>query len=122
MLILSDQSNQKNFAGELKSFEKCTEKFEKQLFLINLFRILLFSAIEKVINIFKSRLFLIQNLDNIPTREPTPEAAAEAEVAKEPATDLEVATNAKTERKISSLKLRENFLNGNRTEEKNINE
>ena len=120
MLILSDQSNQNNFAGELKSFEKCTEKFEKQLFLINLG--LLFSAIEKVINIFKSRLFLIQNLDNIPTREPTPEAAAEPEVAKEPATDLEVATNAKTKRKISSLKLRENFLNGNSTEEKNINE
>ena len=36
---------------------------------------MLFSARENVLNNFKSRLLPIKNLDNIPTHEPTPEAA-----------------------------------------------
>ena len=38
---------------------------------------MLFSAGEKDINRFKSKLFPIKNLDKIPTREPTPGKAAE---------------------------------------------
>ena len=48
-------------------------KVKKQLkksFLNNLG--LLFSAREPVLNNFKSRLFLVKNLDKIPTREQTP--------------------------------------------------
>ena len=44
---------------------------------------LLFSAREKVVISFKSRLFPITNLDKIPTREPT-EPKTEPEVATEP--------------------------------------
>ena len=56
---------------------------KKNIFLNNLG--LLFSATEKVLNNFKSRLFPIKNLDKILTCEPTPEKAAEPtpKVAKE---------------------------------------
>ena len=59
---------------------------------------MLFSASEKVLNSFKSRLFPIKNLNNILTRELIPELATQ------PATKLEVATKAteaKDKRKIS---------------------
>ena len=62
-----------------------------------------FSAREKVLNRFKSRLFPQKNLNKTPTREPTPEPATEPEVATEPTK----ATKAKC--KISSLKLLKNF-------------
>ena len=74
-----------------------------------------FSTSEKVLNSFKSRLFLIKELDKTTTREPTPEPAMEPEVATESATKPEVATDlakatkaskAKTKHKISSLKLK----------------
>ena len=48
----------------------------------------------------------------MPTRDPTSEVATEPTKAKK----------AKTTRKIFSLKLRENFLNEFKNEEKNINE
>ena len=37
-----------------------------------------FSATENVLNSFKSRLFPMKNLDKYPTREPTPDTAAES--------------------------------------------
>ena len=67
---------------------------------------------EKVLNSLKSTLFLIKDLDKIPT----PESATEPEVVKE----LMKPTKAKTQRKISSLKLHEEFLNKINYEDKNI--
>ena len=64
---------------------------------------LLFSARENAPNSFKSRLFPIKNLDKSSICEP----ATESEVATEPT----IATKAKTKRKISSLKMREEFRN-----------
>ena len=75
----------------------------------------------------KSRLFPTKNFNKIPT----PEPATESEVAKEPATKPEVATESikatkamktKNQHKISSLKMRENFFNEIKNEEKSINE
>ena len=86
---------------------------------------LLLSARDKVLNSFKSRLFLLKKLDKIATREPAKEQEVAKEPAKEPATEPKVATkakNKKTKRKISSLKLSEGFLNKIKNEEKNINE
>ena len=88
----------------------------KKYFLNNLG--LFFGAKERVLSNFKSRLFLIKNLDTIPTRETTTEPATEPEVAIE----LTKPTKTNTKRKISSLKLRENFFNKIKNEEKNINE
>ena len=96
---------------------------KKSLFLNDLG--LLFGAREKAFNSFKIRLFPTKNLDKIPARKPTPEPATDPEVAKEPATEPEVAKEstkskkANTKRKISSLKLGENFLNEVKNEEKN---
>ena len=92
------------------NFDQGIKKLEKKYFLNNLG--LLFSAREKLLNSFKSRLFLIKNLDKIPTHEPTPEPATEPEVGTQPtkaikATESMKATKAKTKGKISSLKLRE---------------
>ena len=87
--------DQSNFAAKTKTLEK-DKKQLKIIFWKNLE--LLFSAIENVLNTFKSRLFPIKNLDKIPTREPT------SEVAREPTK----ATKAETKRKISSLKLTRN--------------
>ena len=81
--------DQSNFAAKTKTLEK-DKKQLKIIFWKNLE--LLFSAIENVLNTFKSRLFPIKNLDKIPTREPT------SEVATEPTK----ATKAETKRKISS--------------------
>ena len=61
-------------------------------------------------------------MDKIPAREPTSEPTTELEVAEEAATEQTKAKKAKTKRKISSLKLGENFLNEIRNEEKNINQ
>ena len=44
----------------------------------------LFSAREKVLNTFKSKLFPIKKLNEISTNESTPEPATELEVATEP--------------------------------------
>ena len=79
---------------------------EKKYFLNKLE--LLFSAREKFLNSFKSRFFPIKNLDKIPTREPATEPTKATKVKK-----------AKTIRKISSLKLREEFLNKIKNEKKN---
>ena len=68
----------------------------------------LFSASVKVLNNFKTRLFPTKNLDKFQTREP------EIELTK--------ATKTKTKRKIFSLKLREEFLNEIKNEDKNINQ
>ena len=87
--------DQSNFAAKTKTLEK-DKKQLKIIFWKNLE--LLFSAIENVLNTFKSRLFPIKNLDKIPTREPT------SEVATEPTK----ATKAETKRKISLLKLKWN--------------
>ena len=103
---------QTHSAIELKNFEKGTKRLEKKSYLDNLG--LLFSEREKVLNTFKSRLFPIKYLDKIATREPTPEPATEPEVAIE-STKV---TKAKTKRKMSSLKLHEEFLNKIKNEEK----
>ena len=80
---------------------------------------LLFSAREKVLNSFKSRLFPIKNFDKISTHEP----ATKQEVAKEPEPEVATkATKAKNRWKISPLKLREYFWNKTKNEERNINE
>ena len=81
-------NKQSNFANELKNFNKGTKPLDKTSFSNNLG--LLFSAREKVLNSFKSRLFSIRNLDKIATRE----------AAAEPATE-----KALTKNKISKLKL-----------------
>ena len=111
--LLLENCNQKqsNFAIELKNFEKGTKTLEKKSFLNNLG--LLFSTREQVLNNFKSRLFPKIDLDKIPT----PELATEPEVAKEPIKATKV-TKAKTEPKISLLKLREKILNEVKNEEK----
>ena len=84
---------QSNFAIELKNFEKGTKYLKKKL---------LFSAREKSLKDFKSRLFPIKNLDKIPTHQPTPEPAAEPTtgVAAEP-----------TKYKKSKLKLEQENMN-----------
>ena len=106
---------QSNFANELKNFDKGTKALDKKSFTNNLG--LLFSAKEKVLNIFKSRLFPIKNLDQISTREPT-EQGTELEVTTEQ-TKSTNAAKAKTKHKISSLKLREEFLSKIKNEKKN---
>ena len=45
-----------------------------------------FGAKDKVLNSFKSRLFLIKNLDKVPTRKPTLKPAAEP--TPKPATEV----------------------------------
>ena len=85
---------------------------------------LLFSAREKVLNTFKSKLFPIKNLDKIPRHEPVPEPATEPKIAKEPATKPTKATEATkvdTKSKTSLLKFWEKCLNEIKNEEKNIN-
>ena len=57
---------------------------------------------KKFLTHLKSRLFAIENLDKIPTRQPTPKVATEPEVATE-------TTKAKTKGKTSSSKLLEEF-------------
>ena len=96
-------NKQSNFANELNNFDKGIKKIEKKIFFNNLG--LLFSAREKGLTSCKSRLFAIKNLDKIPIHETTPEKA----------------TKAKTKRKVSSLKLCEEFLNKIKNDEKNIN-
>ena len=85
--------------------KKVQKRLKKSYFLNNLG--FLFSAREKVLNSFISRLFPIKDLDKIPTREP----ATEPEVATEP-------TKEKIKCKISSLKLCKDFLNETKNEEK----
>ena len=109
---------QSNFANGLKNFDKGTKTLDKKSFTNNLG--LLFSAKEKVLIIFKSRLFSIKNLDQISTREPT-EQGTELEVITEQ-TKSAKPTKAKTKHKISSLKLREEFLSKIKNEKKNVNE
>ena len=109
---------QSNFANGLKNFDKGTKTLDKKSFTNNLG--LLFSAKEKVLIIFKSRLFSIKHLDQISTREPT-EQGTELEVTTEQ-TKSTNATKAKTKHKISSLKLREEFLSKIKNEKKNVNE
>ena len=94
-----DNNNKINFGNESNNFDKGTKTLEKK-------------AREKVLNSLKSTLFLIQDLDTIPT----PESATEPEVVKE----LMKPAKAKTQRKISSLKLQEEFLNKINYENKNI--
>ena len=71
MLMMSILSN---FAAKLKNLDK-GKKNEKEFFLNNLG--LFFSARGKVLKNFKSRLFSIKVLDDIPAPESTPELATE---------------------------------------------
>ena len=64
---------------------------------------LLFSAREKVLNSFKSRLFPIKNLDTILTHEPTAEPAAE---------------KTPTKSKKSKWKLQQEFIKENKAVKK----
>ena len=81
---------------------------QKRSFLNNLG--LSFSAREKVLNSFKSRLFPTKKLYKIPTPEPTAEPTPE------------VATEATpTKHKKSKLKLQQKFMNGIVVHEKDIN-
>ena len=88
---------------------------------------LLFSAREKVINSFKSRLFQIKKLDKTPTcqpeAEPTPEIATEPqpEVATEP-TPRPAKEATPTKHKKSKLKLHQEFMNKIIAVEKDIND
>ena len=59
-------------------------------------------------------MFPIKNLGKIPAHEPATELATELEVPTEPTK----ATKAKSKNKISSLKLREKFLNGIKNDNK----
>ena len=94
------------------NFNKGIKILEKKSFLNNLE--LLFSAKEKVLNSFKSRLFPIKNRDKIPTRKPA--AEPKPEVAIEPAPEL-----APTKHKKSKLKLQQKFMNEIIAHEKDIN-
>ena len=76
---------------------------------------------KKFLLYLKSRFFAIENLDKIPTRQPTSDVATEPEVATEP-TKTTKETKAKTEGKTSSLKLLEEFLYKKEFLYKNINE
>ena len=92
-LSLKDADDeQSNFAAKLKNLDKSKETIKKNFFKNYLG--LLFSAREKVVNNFKSRLFPIKNLDKVPTREPTPEPVTEP-----------------TKQKKSKLKLQQEFMN-----------
>ena len=64
-----------------------------------------FSAREKVLHNFRSRLFPIENLDKIPTREPTPELVTEP-----------------TKQKESKLKLKQKFVNEIIADKKDISD
>ena len=97
---------QSNFAPKLKNLDKSKETIEREFFKNNLG--LLFSAKEKVLNKFKSRLFPIKNFDKIPICESTPE------VATEPATEP-------INYKKSKLKLQQEFMNEVIANEKDIN-
>ena len=103
LLLGSAHLKQSNFAIELKNFEKGTKTLEKTSFLNNLG--LLFSATEKFLNIFKSRLFPIKNLDKIATCGPT-ELEVATESTRKPATE---ATPAKQQK--SKSKLQQEFMN-----------
>ena len=89
----------------------------KKSFLNNLE--LLFSAREKVLTSFKSRLFSITNLDKIPTREPT-EPTTEPEVATEP-TPKPATEPTPTKHKKSKLKFQHKFMNEIIADEKDKN-
>ena len=105
-------NKQSNFVNELKNFEKGTKTLEKRSFLDNLG--LLFSAREKLLDNFQSRLFPMKKLDKIPTLQPTSEPAAEpaTEPAAEPTPEVatEPATNP-TKQKKSKLKLQQELIN-----------
>ena len=106
-------NKQNNFDNELRNFDKSIKTLYKKSFLNNFG--LLFSARENVLNSFEGRLFLTKNVDKISTREPVTKA-----VPKQTKTTRAIKT--KTKRKISPLKLLENFLNRIKNEEKDINE
>ena len=76
MFSLEDADDeQSDFAAKLKNLDKVKKTVEKRPFLNNLG--LFFSAREKVLNNFKSRLFSIKNLEKYPTRDSTTELATE---------------------------------------------
>ena len=106
-------NKQNNFDNELRNFDKSIKTLYKKSFLNNFG--LLFSAREIVLNSFEGRLFLTKNVDKISTREPVTEAVPKP-------TKTTRAIKIKTKRKISSLKLLENFLNRIKNEEKDTNE
>ena len=109
---------QSNFTIESKNFEKVQKRSKKGIFYLGL----PFSGREKVLNSFKSRLFPIKNLDEIPTCQPTPEPDAEAtpEVATEPIPKPPAGATP-TKHKNSKLKLQQEFMNKIIDEEKDIN-
>ena len=112
-LSLEDADDkQSTSAAKLNNLSKGNKTIEKEFFWNN--SGLWFSVRENVLNNFKSKLFLIKNLYKIPApkvaTEPTPEVATEPTKA------------TKTNRKISTLILREEFLYEIKKEEKNINE
>ena len=59
----------------MKNLDKGKKSIEKEFFLNN--TRLFFSAREKVINNFKSRLFPVKKVEKLPTCEPTVELATE---------------------------------------------
>ena len=63
----------------------------------------MFSAREKIVNSFKSRLFPIKNLERIPLRQPAAESAAES-----------------TKHKKCKLKMEQEFINEIIAEERGI--
>ena len=107
---------------------------EKRSFLNNIR--LIFSTSEKILNNFRSKIFPIKNTLSEQAPEPQPKLALEPapepapEPASEPAPELATepipettpeekkATKAKTERKTSPLKLRKEFSNNIKNEEK----
>ena len=79
---------------------------------------LFLSEREEILNIFKSKLFPIKNLDNISTPEPALEPAPEP-TPKPTVFDTPEPTKAKT--KNYSLKLHENFMSKIENDENNVN-
>ena len=111
---------------KLKSSEKSTKAFLKSLFLNNLGLCKRKSSQEKKFFKKKSRLFWIKKLDKIPTREPTPEKAAEPAAEQIPKISTEPTPKLATEvtsikDKKSKLKLQQEFMNEIIAGEKDIN-
>ena len=105
-LSLEDADDEQyNLVAKLNNLDKGTRELKKwkRGFFNNLG--LLFSAREKLLNNFKSRLFPIKNLDKISTSEPTPELEIEP-----------------TKQKESELKFQQEFMNEVIDDEKDIND
>ena len=112
-LALGEADNeQSKLVNELKNVDKGIKQVKKRYFLNSLG--LIPGAREKILNNFKSRIFPVKNLDEIPTPEQAPEPAT----ALKPAPASEPApTSEPTKHKTSKLKLGKKFENEIKSDE-----